>query len=81
MPAAARSYADFLLGQSSNAPNPFGCSFFVRQNPKPTVAQLFVLPYKKSSRNLCFRFFQVKEKVHDFFSSLEKPKSYAGGNF
>lgn len=39
-PAAARSYAVVLLGQSSNAPNPFGCSFFIKQNPctqKPTL--------------------------------------------
>jgi len=63
-PAAARCFAGILLGQSSNAPNPFGCSFFIKQNPY-TQSQRFVLLYKKSSR--CITLNPTK-----LFSSLEK---------
>jgi len=31
----------FLLGQSSNAPNPFGCSFFIKQNPTHKTSPSF----------------------------------------
>jgi hypothetical protein len=32
------SFADYLLGQSSNAPNPFGCSFLlIDKTHNPTL--------------------------------------------
>jgi hypothetical protein len=47
-----------------HSPNPFGCSFFVKQKPNPQ-SQRFLLLYKKTSRN----FYPLNEMNCTFFSN------------
>jgi hypothetical protein len=70
-PAAARSFADYLLGQSSNAPNPFGCSFFMMK-PHRATAQT-----KASSQKIEPLLFSSNEKVQ----MKEKDKAIKFCNF